>query len=130
MAKRSRRPSRALRSPARPAARPLGDATGAVIPGRPPALGLTAAEELRAAELEAEIVAKEQAAAAETRRTRARSRRDEAGYDPGVPLGVRAAHEYAYVARDVRRIALTAGLMLGILLTLHLLVNVLGVFTF
>jgi hypothetical protein len=44
-------------------------------------------------------------------------------------LSVRAAHEYAYVARDVKRIALTASLMVAILAVLHILVNVLGVIT-
>ena len=39
------------------------------------------------------------------------------------------AHEYAYVARDVKRIALTAGLMVAILAVLEILVNVLGVIT-
>jgi hypothetical protein len=37
------------------------------------------------------------------------------------------AHEYAYVARDVRRIMLTAGLMVAILAVLAILINVLGV---
>ena len=45
------------------------------------------------------------------------------------PLSVRMAHEYAYVSRDVRRIALTAGLMVAILAVLDILVNVLGVIT-
>ncbi|HYN70415.1 MAG TPA: hypothetical protein VEX41_09415, partial [Candidatus Eisenbacteria bacterium] len=49
--------------------------------------------------------------------------------DINVPLSVRAAHEYAYVARDVRRILLTGGLMVAILAALHILVNVLGVVT-
>jgi hypothetical protein len=40
---------------------------------------------------------------------------------------VRMAHEYAYVARDVRRILLTAGLMVAILAVLAVLINVLGV---
>ena len=47
--------------------------------------------------------------------------------DVNAPLKVRAATEYAYVARDVRRIAITGGLMLAILATLHVLVNVLEV---
>ncbi len=77
----------------------------------------------RAAELEAEIVAREQAAVAEARRDRGRRGRGESTYDPSTPLGVRAAHEYAYVARDVRRIGLTAGLMLAILFGLYALVT-------
>jgi len=43
------------------------------------------------------------------------------------PLSVRASHEYAYVARDVRRIGLTAGLMFAILAAIWVLVNVGGV---
>jgi len=37
------------------------------------------------------------------------------------------SHEYAYVARDVRRILLTGGLMVAILAVLAILINVLGV---
>jgi hypothetical protein len=42
---------------------------------------------------------------------------------------VRASHEYAYVARDVRRILLTGGLMVAILAVLAILINVMGVIT-
>jgi hypothetical protein len=49
--------------------------------------------------------------------------------DLNAPLSVRAAHEYAYVARDVKRIALTASLMIGILAVIYLLTNVFGVIT-
>jgi hypothetical protein len=78
----------------------------------------------RAAELEAEIVAREHAAAAtEAQRTRARAIREASAYDPNVPLRIRAAHEYAYVARDVRRIGLTASLMVAILLGLYIATN-------
>lgn len=89
--------------------------------------GLTADEMARAAELEAEIVAREHAAAVEARRTKARTAREAIAYDPNVPLRVRASHEYAYVARDVRRIGLTAGLMVAILLGLHFAINVAGI---
>src|SRR5687768_2954619 len=92
--------------------------------------GLTEAEERRAAELEAEATAKERAAIAESlrRRSRAALERDlPATADHNAPLSVRASHEYAYVARDVKRIALTASLMVAILAVLHILVNVLGV---
>jgi hypothetical protein len=81
----------------------------------------------RAAELEAEIVAKEQAAAAEAKRSKVRATREAVSYDPSVPLRVRASHEYAYVARDVRRIGLTAGLMVLILALLHIAINVAGI---
>jgi hypothetical protein len=95
--------------------------------------GLTEAEVRRAAELEAEATALEKAAIAESLRRRTRGA---AGDEPALtgdvnaPLSVRAAHEYAYVSRDVKRIALTGGLMIGILAVLHVLVNVMGVITF
>lgn len=90
--------------------------------------GLTDAELQRAAELESELVAREREAIAENARRRARV----SGLDVTVtgnantPLSVRAAHEYAYVARDVRRIGLTAAVMFGILAILWLAVNVGG----
>ena len=92
---------------------------------------LTEAEVRRAAELEAEANARERAAIAESLRRKSRGQdRDLAGAgDLNAPLSVRAAHEYAYVARDVKRIALTASLMVAILAVLHILVNVLGVIT-
>ena len=91
--------------------------------------GLTEAEELRAAELEAEATAREKAAIAESLRRKARAQAVDPAYegDINAPLSVRAAHEYAYVSRDVKRIALTAGLMVTILAVLHVLVNVMGV---
>lgn len=93
---------------------------------------LTEAEVARAAELEAEANARERAAIADSLRRRARG---QAAAEPvplgdiNAPLSVRAAHEYAYVARDVKRIALTASLMVAILAVLHILVNVMGVVT-
>jgi fructoselysine-6-P-deglycase FrlB-like protein len=91
--------------------------------------GLTDAELERAAQIEAELVAREKAAIAENARRRARSGRVDVAItsDPGTPLSVRASHEYAYVARDVRRIAATAALMLSILAALWVLVNVVGI---
>ena len=89
--------------------------------------GLTDEEMARAAELEAQIVAQEQAAATEARRAKARTAREAVAYDPNVPLRIRASHEYAYVARDVKRIGLTAGLMVTILLALHVAINVTGI---
>jgi CHASE3 domain sensor protein len=50
--------------------------------------------------------------------------------DVNAPLRVRAAHEYAYVARDVRRIVVTGGIMVAILAVIAVLVNVVGVITF
>src|SRR5688572_3773977 len=102
MAKRSR--TAAKPGQRRPLQRPTGR------PGETstrPRGGVTALEEARAAELEAAIVAQEKAAE-EARRTRDRARRS-SGDDVGVsytsvPLSVRAADEYAYVKRDIRRI--------------------------
>jgi hypothetical protein len=92
---------------------------------------LTDTELRRAEQLEAELAAKERAAIAEA--LRRRSRGEERGLagqtDHSAPLSVRAAHEYAYVARDVKRIAATAALMIGILAVLYILTNVLGVIT-
>lgn len=107
-----------------------GQGIGDDMPARSSA-GLTEAEERRAAQLEAEATAKERAAIAESLRRRARAEeRELVAGDVNAPLSVRAAHEYAYVARDVKRIALTASLMVTILAVLHILVNVLGVISF
>ena len=97
-----------------------------------PAIGITADELARAAELEAAIVAEEKAAE-ESRRNRERARAaaaagPAAGYT-SVPLAVRAADEYGYVKRDMRRIGVVGGLLLGILAVLHVLVNVARVIT-
>ena len=90
-----------------------------------PSASLTADEEARAAELEARILAEERAAAEAQRRNRARGRTIEGGRS-AEPLGVRAAAEYAYVRRDVIRIARIGGLLLGVLAVLHVLINVSG----
>jgi hypothetical protein len=119
------------RYPGRPAGRrPGGRPTPAASAPKP--TGLTSAELERAAALEAELVAREKAAIADNARRRARSRGVEVSVagDASVPLSVRAAHEYAYVARDVRRIAITAAVMFGLLVALWLLVNVGGVAIF
>jgi len=101
----------------RPAARPTAARTS-----RP---GSVTPEELaRAAELEAAILAEEKAAD-NLRRDRDRSRRPvEGAIYSSVPLATRAAEEYGYVRRDVRRIAVVGGILLGILALLHILVNV------
>ncbi len=83
---------------------------------------LTPEEEARAAELEAQIVAEERMAEEGARRTRDRGRRSptvspSAAVRP-VGIAVQAADEYAYVARDVRRIAVVGGLLLATLLGL------------
>lgn len=153
MAKRTRYPSRTTaRQAAKRAQRAESTASGGRVrppqpdladaplpvdlpddaPVRASTSGLTEAEVERAAQLEAEAAAREKAAIAESLRRRNRGALDDLGVrgDVNAPLSVRAAHEYAYVSRDVRRIALTGGLMVAILVVLHILVNVLGVITF
>jgi hypothetical protein len=106
-------------------------------PARPdaprPVTSVTPEEEARAAELEAAIVAEEKAATA-AREARERGRK--AGSDAtagvsysSVPLSARAADEYRYVQRDVRRIVLVGGFLLLILAILDVMVNVLHLFT-
>ena len=128
MAKRSRvaaRPGQRRplqRSPARPEA-----------PARPrPEGSVTAEEEARAAELEAAILAEEEVAS-EARRARERVRRPAQEAAPrvnysSVPLATRAAEEYAYVRRDIRRITIVGGSLLLVLAVLDILVNVAHVF--
>lgn len=139
-AKRAQRSARAADAEPRgiaPATRPTSAADAPIPfdlpddePVRATSSSLTEAEMRRAEELEAEATRKEKAAIAEQLRKRARAEAAAEGpyvADPNQPLSVRAAHEYAYVARDVKRIALTGGLMLAILAVLHVLINVLGV---
>lgn len=133
MAKRSRGPVRPgqrrpiVRRPASGPSRPTGAAGAAEAP-RPSTL--TDAEAARAAEIEAAILAEERAAtvAAQVRRERARQGTDR--YRPGGTLAAEEAIEYAYVERDIRRILITAGVMLGALLVLWLVLEVGGVAPF
>jgi hypothetical protein len=132
MAKRSRLTAKPGQR--RPLQRP---ATRSSEAGGRPAGSVTAAEEARAAELEAAIVAQEKAAE-EARRGRARLSGGDAvdgatsvrglSYT-SVPLSVRAADEYAYVKRDIRRISIVGGFLLAILAVLEVLVNGLHLFT-
>lgn len=132
MAKRTRYPGRPG-SPRPAGSRPTTGGGSASRPASSPRGGLTEAEIARAAEIEAELQARERAAIADNARRRARTRGAEiagsAGViaDAGTPLSVRAAHEYAYVARDVKRIGLTAIVMFAILGALWVLVNIGGV---
>ena len=158
MAKRTRFPnrtsSRAAKRPARPAAgapapvrEPIHPATDAIdfgasgqgfddMPIDMPVGslgGLTDDEVRRAEQLEAEATARERAAIADSLRRQAAGRdtaeRALPRGDVNAPLSVRMSHEYAYVARDVRRILLTAGLMVAILAVLAVLINVAHVIT-
>ena len=100
-------------------------------PARGPSQRLSAAEEARAAELESEIVAQERAAQQPAARARDRSR--PADFEPAgrprgqSPLAVRAAEEYGYVSRDVRRILRVGGSMVAILLVFFVLIDILHV---
>ena len=125
MAKRTRYPGRPAGR--RPTAKPGPTASGSGTVVRTG--GLTAAELDRAAALEAELVAREKAAIADNARRRARGRNVDVAIvaDTREPLSVRASHEYAYVARDVRRIGLTAALMFAILAAIWIIVNVGGI---
>ena len=129
MAKRTRGSHRPGRRPPlqREATRP--SRPGAAVPARP-ANSLTPEEEARAAEIEAQIVAEERAAEQATRRSRDREREPMhviTRLKNAAPLSVRAADEYAYVRRDIRRIARIGVALLAILAILHILINVLHV---
>jgi hypothetical protein len=125
--------SRPVARPATIADEPLPVDMPDDAPMRGSASSLTDAEEQRAAAIEAQLRAQEKAALTEELRRRARAKEgEEASHrlgDVNAPLAVRMAHEYAYVSRDVKRIALTAGLMVAILAVLEILVNVTGVIT-
>jgi len=84
---------------------------------------LTDADMARAATLEAEIVAQEKSA--ESARKPARSRAPETR--TGGTLAAAAANEYAYVARDVRRIVLIGGSLVALLFAGWAIIQVTGV---
>lgn len=88
---------------------------------------LTQAEEARAAELEAAILAEERQAEATTRRSRAaRATATQEPVRATSNLAVAAAEEYAYVARDVRRISLVGGSLVVVLFGLWVLAHLTG----
>jgi hypothetical protein len=108
-----------------PAAADFDAETGAPISAH--SRGLSQAEIDRAAQLEAQLTGQEKAIQSATRARAAGLPTAHAPVDVNAPLAVRASKEYAYVARDVRRIALTGGLMVAILAVIAVLVDVLGV---
>jgi hypothetical protein len=87
---------------------------------------LTPEEEARAAQLEAAIVAQERQAE-EGRKSRAQRSAPEPAVRPSSPLAVAAANEYAYVARDVRKVAVVGGSLVGLLLGLWVVTQVTGI---
>ncbi len=97
----------------------------------PRATGLTEAETERAAELEQQLLEQERQAEAARARSKERSVERSVREAPGTggSLAVRAEQEYAYVARDVRRIAEMAVLMLTMLLGLWFLIDIVKVVT-
>jgi hypothetical protein len=130
MAKRSRgstsRPGQRpplQRQAARPASRPTA-ASAAITAPRPETL--TDAEEARAAELEASILAEERAAEAAKRRSAPTRSVDAPPARAGSSIAVAAAEEYAYVARDVRRLAIVGGGLILVLLGIWALVQLTG----
>jgi len=109
--------------------RPLQRSTAARATTRP-ANAVTAEEMARAAELEAQILAEEQIAeeARKSRDRRAKAPDGEATIYSSAPLAERAAQEYGYVQRDLRRIAIVGGGLLLVLFGIDILLNVLNVF--
>jgi len=131
MAKRQRggaRPGQRapLQRGSQPASTPAAKSAAAISPG-----GLSTGELDRAAELEAQIVADERAAA--TSMSRGRGRRGGAETMPASrsraagSLAVVAEEEYLYVMRDLRRIAVVFAGIFSLLLISWLLIVVLGV---
>ena len=128
MAKRARgTPTRpGQRAPLRrtSSTRPASESTTAAV--KPTTL--TPEEEARAAELEAQIVAQEKASETQTRRERERAKR--AADEPiarGGTIAVRAAEEYAYVMRDVRRIVIIGGGLIVLLIGLWAVITATGI---
>jgi hypothetical protein len=131
MAKRARsrtRPGQRAplqRSTQRPplAVPPLANPT---TPSRPPTL--TPEEEARAAEIEARLVAAERSAEEAARRqVRGRAPAEREAPVRTGSIAVRATEEYAYVARDVRRIAVIGGSMIALLIGLWLVTHLTGI---
>jgi hypothetical protein len=94
---------------------------------------LSASEEARAAELESQIVAQDRAAESGRAQARELGRATEVAR-PGRAggqglLAARAAEEYGYVVRDVRRILVVGGAMAAALVVLYVLIDVAHVVT-
>jgi len=131
MAKRARgtttRPGqrRPIQRPtARPSSRPAPAPDPSAATTRP--ASLTPEEEARAAQLEAAIVAEERRAE-EARKGRSQRGDPEPVVRSSSPLAVAAAHEYDYVARDVRKVAIVGGSLIALLLALWVVTQVTGI---
>ena len=104
-------------------------ASASIAPTAPRPTTLTDEEERRAAELESQIVAEEKSAEDARRRGVDRAKRPAtAETDPrtSTSLAVRAAEEYAYVGRDVKRITLIGGSLILILVILAIITHLSG----
>jgi hypothetical protein len=118
MAKRTRGSNRpgqrqSARSQTQPASRPSGS--------------LSRDEEARAAELESQIVARERVADNDLARARDRAKTEptRSGRAGGQGLlAARAAKEYDYLVRDIRRIVFVGGMVAAIMAALYVLVDV------
>ena len=126
MAKRARgsvRPGQRRPIDRRPAAAATPAAAGgSAASAAPRPSGLTEAEAQRAAELEAQLLAEERAAESARKRTQTRTAVREV--TAGGTLALRAEEEYAYVARDVKRIVRVASLLLAVLFALWIVIDV------
>ena len=112
----SSRPPTSSASPA--AVDPLSETALGAYGGQ----SLTDADLARAAELEAQIVAEEKA----TESARASTTRAATTPRATSTLAQSAADEYAYVARDVRRIVLIGGSLVGLLVGAWAVIQVTG----
>jgi hypothetical protein len=118
MAKRTRGSNRpgqrqSARSQTQPASRPSGS--------------LSRDEEARAAELESQIVARERVTDNDLARARDRAKTEptRSGRAGGQGLlAARAAKEYDYLVRDIRRIVFVGGMVAAIMAALYVLVDV------
>jgi hypothetical protein len=130
MAKRvrgSHRPGQRRPITRRATGSPAAPNDGAAAAAAPRPTGLTDAELKRAAELEAQLVAEDQAAEAARRRTQERATAArEAASSPAKTLD--DAEAYAYVARDLKDIGRIAILLLVVLFALWIAIDVAGVF--
>jgi hypothetical protein len=120
MAKRARGTRPGQRAPLQRRG-PVTPRLSSPVSAPPPTFGLTPAEEARAAELEAAIVATERTSARTT--TAPADRPAARTIEPRVRAGTgsiaaRAAEEYGYVSRDVRRIIMVGGSLLVLLIAL------------
>lgn len=115
------------RAAARPASAASPSASAApVAPMAPRSASLTPEEEARAATLEAAIVAEERQAE-EGRRSRAQRSAPVATVRSSTPLATAAANEYGYVARDIRKVAIVGGSLIGVLIVVWAVTQITGV---